>query len=64
MAMKNYDQLEVMPIYQAMNMMLWMLGGMIMMNETSYYTNLELLYIFLSFCVCCIGIKILTLKIK
>ena len=33
MAMKEYDQLEVMPTFQAMIMMMWIVGGMIVLNE-------------------------------
>ena len=64
MAMKYYNQLEVMPIYQAMNLVLWMSGGMIVLNETAYYNSKQLLGIYLSFGVICIGIKVLTLKIN
>ena len=39
MAMKEYDQLEVMPIFQAMLMMMWMAGGMIVLNEIQYYSG-------------------------
>ena len=38
-AIKEYDQLEVMPIFQAFLMMMWMSGGMIIMNEIQYYTS-------------------------
>jgi len=63
-AMKEYDQLEVMPIFQAFLMIMWMLGGMIVLNEISYYTAIQLFGIFLSICISCAGIKVLTLKIK
>eukprot|EP00354_Favella_ehrenbergii_P011034 CAMPEP_0170477682 /NCGR_PEP_ID=MMETSP0123-20130129/18878_1 /TAXON_ID=182087 /ORGANISM="Favella ehrenbergii, Strain Fehren 1" /LENGTH=78 /DNA_ID=CAMNT_0010749527 /DNA_START=1001 /DNA_END=1233 /DNA_ORIENTATION=+ len=62
--MKEYDQLEVMPIFQAFLMIMWMLGGMIVLNEISYYTAIQLFGIFLSICISCAGIKVLTLKIK
>ena len=39
MAMKEYDQLEVMPIFQAMIMMMWMMGGMIVLNEMAFYSS-------------------------
>lgn len=64
MAMKEYDQLEVMPIFQAMIMMMWMMGGMIVLNETLYYSYTSLVIIAVSFLISCIGIKVLTMKIK
>lgn len=63
-AMKEYDQLEVMPIFQAFIMIMWMSGGMIVLNEISYYTSWQLCGIFLSICISCTGIKVLTMKIK
>ena len=38
MAMKEYDQLEVMPIFQAMLMTGWTFGGMVLLNEIEYYS--------------------------
>ena len=64
MAMKEYDQLEVMPIFQAMLMMMWMLGGMVVLNEIRYYSAWQLFGIFISICVCCTGIKIILMKVK
>ena len=45
-------------------MIFWMAGGMVMLNEISYYTALELFGIFISICISCTGIKVLTMKIK
>lgn len=64
MAMKEYDQLEVMPIFQAMIMMMWMMGGMIVLDEMQYYSTKSLCIIAVSFMISCIGIKVLTMKIK
>ena len=64
MAMKEYDQLEVMPIFQAMLMMMWMVGGMVVLNEIEYYNAWQLLGIFISICICCVGIKIILMKVK
>lgn len=47
-----------------MIMMMWMMGGMIVLNETSYYSYASLAIIAMSFCISCIGIKVLTMKIK
>ena len=63
-AMKYYDQLEVMPIFQAMIMMMWMLGGMVVLQEANNYTWNQLWGIFASFCVSCVGIYLLISKIK
>jgi len=37
---------------------------MIVLNEAAFYSTGELLGIIASFCVSCIGIKVLTMKIK
>ena len=38
-AMKFFDQLEVIPIYQTVIMIMWILTGMIVFAETSYYSS-------------------------
>ena len=53
-----------MPIFQAMIMMMWMMGGMIVLNETAYYSYLGLFIIAMSFTISCIGIKVLTMKVR
>ena len=64
MSMKYYDQLEVMPIFQAMIMMMWMMGGMVVLDEARFYSKGDLIGISAAFCVSCIGIKVLTMKLK
>lgn len=39
MAMKFYDQLEVMPTFMAMVMVLWMSSGMLILQEVKFYTG-------------------------
>ena len=53
-----------MPIFQAMIMMLWMMGGMVVLDETAYYSYLSLFIISASFLISCIGIKVLTMKVR
>ena len=53
-----------MPIFQAMIMMMWMMGGMIVLNETAYYSYLSLCIIAVSFTISCVGIKVLTMKVR
>ena len=64
LAMKYYDQLEVMPIFQAMIMIMWILGGMVVLQEAQFYSWGQLGGIAASFFVCCIGIYLLVAKIK
>ena len=64
LAMKHFDQLEVMPIYMTIIMIFWMLSGMIILRESSKYTTSQFFGIFGSILVCCIGIKVLISKIK
>ena len=63
-AMKFFDQLEVIPIYQTTIMIMWILTGMIVFQETGYYETKQLIMIFSSIAVCCIGIYFLYSKSK
>ena len=47
-----------------MIMMSWMNGGMIVLQEASYYSWAQLAGIFFSFLISCVGIFILTKKIS
>ena len=62
--MKYYDQIEVIPIYSTFIMIMWISTGLIVFEEAKLYTRIELLKILGSILICCIGIKILTMKTK
>jgi len=64
LAMKYYDQIEAIPVYQTSVMIMWILTGLIVFNEVQYYSVLELCGIAGSLTLCCIGIKFLTMKTK
>lgn len=51
-------------MYQTCLMILWILTGLIILDEKKYYGGLQLAAIFASVFFCCIGIKILTMKSK
>ena len=61
-AMKMYEQLEVMPIYITLIMVVWMLTGIFIFNEIKYYSKTQLIVMGAAFAVCCVGIKCLTSK--
>ena len=63
-AMKYYDQLEAVPIYQTCLMIMWILSGLIVLDEKRYYSWPELFGFLGSIIICCIGIKLLTMKTK
>ena len=63
-AMKYYDQMEAVPVYQTSLMIMWILSGLIILQESKNYSTLGLLAIFGSILLCCIGIKFLTMKRK
>ena len=63
-AMKYYDQLEAIPIFQTSSMIVWIMTGLIVFDEVKYYDNMQLLGIFCSIILSCIGIKCLTMKTK
>lgn len=45
-------------------MIMWILSGLLVLDEKRYYTWLELLSFLGSITICCIGIKLLTMKTK
>ena len=63
-AIKYYDQMEVMPIYQT-NIMIWgILVGMFCLNEIQYYSFEQLAKITLATFICSLGAAILMKKTK
>ena len=64
LAMMYYEQLEVMPINMTCIMISWMVSGMFLLREGQYYSTTDLVWIFSSFAICCLGIKVLMSKIK
>ena len=63
-AMKLYDQLEVIPIYQTALMIMWILSGLVIFEEIHYYQGTQLGLIAVGIVTCCTGMKILTMKKK
>ena len=63
-AMKYYDQLEAVPIYQTCLMVMWIITGLIVLDEKQHYSWLELGTMAGSIFLCCIGIVLLTKKTK
>ena len=63
-AMKYYEQMLVMPIYQT-NIMSWsIIAAMACLGETRYYTTAQLAGIALAIAVCILGILFLIQKTK
>ena len=62
--MKYYDQIECIPIYSTFIMIMWITTGLIVFEEAKLYSRIELLKILGSILICCVGIKILTMKTK
>ena len=63
-AMKYYDQVEVVPIFQTCLMIMWITSGLIVLNEKKFYSWLELAGILGSIVLSLIGIKFLSMKRK
>ena len=61
-SMKYYNQIDIMPIFQSFNLNFMIISGLILLDESSLYTNWQLGKFFLSSCVIAIGIYVLTLK--
>ena len=62
LAIKYYDQIEVMPVYQTAVMVLWICTGLIIFDEARFYSTLDLLGIVGSILLCCIGCGFLMVK--
>ena len=62
LSVKFYDQMDVIPIYQAFSMITEMLCGLIIGDEFNLYTGTELLALLLSSMVTLGGILVLTMK--
>ncbi len=63
-AMKYYDQIEVIPIHQTATMVMWILTGLVVFDEVQYYSKYQLWIITGSCCLCFVGVKFLTMKTK
>lgn len=57
-----YDQLEVIPIYQAFILFSWCSIGLFLYNEYQFYTTENICGLFGSGLVCLAGVKALTMK--
>ena len=64
LAIKLYDQLEVIPIYQTFLLFSWSSIGLLLFNEYKYYSQGQILGIFGAATLCLIGVKALTSKRK
>ena len=64
LAMKYFDQLQVMPIFMTTVMVLWICSGLMILQESKNYSWGQLFSIYAAFIICCIGVKILMSKIK
>lgn len=62
--MKNYEQLEVIPIYNTMTMVWGMAVGMICMNEVRFYSNTTLMFLAQAMGICVLGMVVLLQKTK
>ena len=63
-AIKYYDQMEVMPIYQTITQIVWIFTGLFIFDESQLYSSLQLLGFFGSILICCIGVGFLLMKSK
>jgi len=61
-AMKNYDQMEVIPIFQTVLMIFWILTGMLLLDEIQFYTTSQIWRIVLAVLICALGVYFLVKK--
>ena len=63
-AMKYYDQLEVIPVFASSQLVFIILSGLILLDEYSLYNSAELAGLAVGAGVCAVGVLILLLKNK
>jgi len=63
-AMKIYRQIDVVPVYESFSLLFLIMAGLVLFNESAYYTWGELAGILAGASVIVIGIVILSLKHK
>lgn len=64
LAMKYFDQMQVIPIFMSCIMINWILSGMLILQEFEFYTWAQLVSMLVGFALCCVGIKILMSKVS
>ena len=62
LAMKYYEQMEVIPLYQSVIMIVWILTGLWIMDGAANYSWSKLSGIFVGIIICCAGIRVLMNK--
>ena len=58
-AMHLYDQIEIVPIYQSALILLNMLCGSVIMNESADYSNQDFLFLLFCLVICITGVVII-----
>ena len=61
-ALKYYDQMEIIPIYQSSVILNNVLCGGIIFNEFSRYVYWKVIVLFVGFTICIVGILIIVKK--
>lgn len=61
-AMRYYDNIDVIPIYQSFILLNMLASGWVVMDEMRFYSPIQILGIISTSTIVCIGIKILTMK--
>ena len=61
-AIKLYDQMEIIPIYQTFVLFFWTLVGLIVFEEYRFYSPEEILGLAGTAVICMLGVKSLTAK--
>ena len=62
MSMKHYNNIDVMPMHQSFTLLSWLISGLVLLDESKFYTWGELAMLFASAALIIIGIFILTKK--
>ena len=60
----NFDQIDVIPVYQSLLVTMQVLAGLLMMNEIQFYSMTKLIFVFVGAACCITGINVLIMKKK
>ena len=62
LSMKYYNQIDIMPVFQAIIVYFIICAGLVLLDESAYYTWEQLFRIFMSSIIIASGIYVITLK--
>lgn len=60
--MRYYNNIDVMPIFHSLSILMMLATGWVVLNEVRHYSSLQVMGVLGSSAIVCIGIRVNTLK--